>query len=246
MQMRLALRTPNYWMVQATTVPQVLLFLSVVDAFSRPDLVANALLAPILISMWGTALWTGGSVMRDDRWGGRLEVHLAAPNSYGFTVVARVAAVVSLSLLAIPIALITAAVGYGVTISVAHPGLLVATFAATAAAVTATGIIFSSMTLLSRAAITFQSAASYPFLLLGGVFVPLDLLPAWAQPLGRVVFLSWSSDLIRDAVSAAAVPSAAPRLGVVLGLGALGFLAGQRLLRVIIDRVRVSGELASL
>ncbi|NIR38842.1 MAG: hypothetical protein GWN07_23450, partial [Actinobacteria bacterium] len=52
---------------------------------------------------------------------------------------------------------------------------------------------------LSRAAITFQSSASYPILLLGGVFVPLSLLPGWVEPLGRLVFLSWSSDALRQA-----------------------------------------------
>lgn len=244
--MGLALRTPNYWMVQVSTVPQVLLFLSVVDAFDRPDLVSNALLAPILISMWGTALWTGGSVMRDDRWGGRLEIHTAAPIPYGVVVVARVAAVVLLSLLAIPVSIVTAALSYGVSISVAHPWLLIATFAVTAGAITATGIIFSSMTIISRAAITFQAAASYPFLLLGGVFVPLDLLPGWVQPIGRVVFLSWSSALIRDSLSEAPVESALQRLAVIVVLGGLGFFAGQRLLKLIIDRVRLTGELASL
>jgi ABC-2 type transport system permease protein len=246
MQLGLAFRTPNYWMTQITTIPQVVIFLSVVDAFGRPDLVANALLAPILITMWATSLWTGGSVMRDDRWAGRLEIHVAAPRYYGLVVVARVAAVILLSLLAIPITLATAAATYGVEVRVAHPWVLVLALLVTAGAIVGTGIIFSAMTLISRAAITFQSAASYPFLLLGGVFVPLELLPGWVQPVGRLVFLSWSSDLIRDAASLPVVDGAGWRLVVIAGLGAGGFLLGQWLVRVIIDRVRVTGELSSI
>lgn len=246
LQWDLSLRTPNYWMALVTSVPQTLIFLSVVDSFDRPDLMVNALLAPMLISMWGVSLWTGGGVMRDDRWQGRIEVHLATPASYGLVVVARVAAVIALSLLAVPLVLVTAALTYGVDIRVEHPWLLMVAFLVTAAAMVGTGLIFSSMTLISRAAITFQSAASYPFLLVGGVFVPLDLMPAWVQPLGRVVFLSWSADLIRDAVSAPVVADPWLRLAVIAGLGVAGMVIGQWLVRVIIDRVRVSGELASI
>ena len=245
MQLRLALRTPNYWMVQVTTPLQVIVFLSVVDTFDRPDLVTHALLAPILMTMWATSLWTGGSVIRDDRWMGRLEIHVAAPVSYGWVIVARVAAVVLLSLLVVPITLVTAWVTYGIDVQIRHPWLLAATLILTALAIVGTGIIFSSMTILSRAAITFQSSASYPFLLLGGVFVPLSLLPVWVRPFGRAVFLSWSSDLIRDSVAEPSVSHLGWRLLVLVLLGGAGLVAGQRLVRVVLHRVRITGEVSS-
>jgi ABC-2 type transport system permease protein len=245
MQLRLALRTPNFWMAQSTAPPQTLLFLSVIDAFDRPDLVSHALLAPMLISMWGTAVWTGGSVVRDDRWTGRLELHVASPTSYGIVVASRVGAVVLLSLLTVPITLLAAWATYGITISVTHPWLLAAVLAATALAITATGVIFTSMTILSRVGNTFQNSASYPLLLLGGAFVPLALLPGWIQPLGRLVFLSWSSDLLRDSVTAPVVARWPGRLGMVVLLGAIGFYAGHRLIRVIMRRVAVTGTLSS-
>ena len=244
MQLSLAFRTPNYWMTIISTIPQVILFLSVVDAFDRPDLITNALMAPILMTMWSTSLWTGGSVMRDDRWLGLLELHAASPQPYGVVVAARVGAVILLSLLIIPVTLLTAVLTYGVEAQVNHPWLLFASLLVTAIAMTGTGIIFSSMTILSRAANTFQSAASYPFLLLGGVFVPLDLLPEWVRPFGRLVFLSWASDLVRDSVTAEVVENVAPRLGAVIILGGVGFVAGQKLIRVVLDKVRVSGEIS--
>lgn len=140
--------------------------------------------------------------------------------------------------------MLTAALTYGVDVRVDHWWLLLVTLLVTALAVTGTGIVFSSMTILSRAANTFQSAASYPFLLLGGVFVPLELLPSWIQPIGRLVFLSWASDLVRDSVSAPVVENVAIRLGAVVLLGGLGFLAGLWLINVVIDKVRVSGEIS--
>ena len=245
MQLRLAFRTPNFWMAQSTAPPQTLLFLSVIDAFDRPDLVVHALLAPMLVSMWGTAVWTGGAVVRDDRWSGRLELHAASPTNYGIVVAARVGAVVLLSLLTVPITLFTAWATYRVTLSVAHPWLLSIVLVTTALAITATGVIFTSMTILSRVGNTFQNSASYPLLLLGGAFVPLALLPGWVHPLGRLVFLSWSSDLLRDAVTDPTVTRWPARLGMVVLLGGLGFLIGQRLIRVIMRRVAVTGTLSS-
>ncbi|GBE21493.1 ABC-2 type transporter [bacterium BMS3Bbin01] len=245
MQLRLAWRTPNYWMVQISTIPTVIIFLSVIEAFDRPDLLINALLAPILMAMWGTALWTGGSVMRDDRWHGRLELHAAAPIGYGLVVTARVAAVVMLSLLIVPLTLATAWATYGIDIRIAHPFVLVVALMLIAAAITGTGMIFSSLTILSRAATTFQSSASYPFLLLGGVFVPLSLLPVWVQPLGRLVFLSWGSDLIRDSVTQPVLTALPWRLGAIAVLGSVGFVAAQWLVRVVLHRVMVTGEIAA-
>lgn len=244
MQLALAWRTPNYWMTQATTPVQVVLFLSVVDAFDRPDLLAHALLAPALMTMWSTAVWTGGSVVRNDRWGGLLELHVAAPRSYWGVVVARVAAVVTLSLLVIPIAVATAWITYGVVVEVRHPLALALSLLLTAAAVAATATVLSSLTILSRAAITFQNSASYPILLLGGVFVPLSLLPGWVQPFGRLVFLSWGSDALRQATLDPSLEGFWLHLAAVMVLGGLTLYAGSRLVTTIIRRVRVTGEIS--
>jgi ABC-2 type transport system permease protein len=245
MQLRLAFRTPNFWMAQLTTPAQTVLFLSVVSAFDRPDLLAHAIIAPALITLWGTAVWTGGSVVRDDRWQGRLELHAAAPTSYGIVVPARVGAVMTLALSVIPLALATAWLTYGVTVEVRHPWVLAGTALLVVVAATGTAAIITSMTILSRAALTLQSSASYPFLLLGGVFVPLALLPVWARPLGRLVFLSWGSDLIRDSVTAGSVEGLAGRIGVLAALAIAGFVVANLLIRVVMRRVRVTGDISS-
>lgn len=245
LQLRLAWRTPNYWMAQLTTPPTVVIFMSVTDAYDRPDLMSAALVAPILITMWGTTNWTGGSVVRDDRWQGRLELHAAAPTSYGEVVFARVAAVVLLSLLSVPIALVTAWAGYGYRAAVHHPGVLAAVLGLTTIGLTAAGVVFSSLSILTRAALTFQSAASYPFLLISGVFVPLALLPVWVRPLGWLMFLSWSADLVRDSVTGSGLSAVPARLAAVAGLGAATAVLGVALTRVVLTRVRRSGEIGA-
>jgi len=78
-------------------------------------------------------------------------------------------------------------------------------------------------------------------LLLGGVFTPLDRLPEWTHPIGRLIYLSWSSDLLRDALGPAPVTSVAWRTGAVLGLGLLTGLGGRLLLGRVVRLVRETG-----
>jgi len=244
MQLRAGVRIPSFWMSMMTTPAQAILFLSVVEAFDRPDLAAHALIAPAIISMWGAAVWTGGAIVRNDRWGALLELHAAAPTPYSLPVIGRMAATMILSLAAIPLTLLTGWLTFGVDITVRHPWILLAALLATTAAMASTALIFTSMTVLSRAAITFQNSASYPILLLSGAFVPLDLLPGWVQPIGRLIFLSWGADLIRDSITQDSVQDVWFRFGMLILLGATGFLIGNRLLRVVMRRVTVTGEIS--
>ncbi|MBU1226138.1 MAG: ABC transporter permease [Actinobacteria bacterium] len=244
MQLRAGIRTPSYWMTILTTPAQTILFLSVITAFDRPDLTAHAVIAPAVVSMWGASVWTGGAIVRNDRWGAMLELHAATPTSYAVPVIGRMSATLLLSLAAIPLAMATAWLTFGLDVGVRHPWVLAAALVVTTAAMVSTALIFTSMTVLSRAAITFQNSASYPILLLGGAFVPLDLLPGWVHPIGRLIFLSWGTDLVRDSITAATVEDLWLRLGMVLLLGAAGLAAGTRLLRMVMHRVTVTGEIS--
>jgi ABC-2 type transport system permease protein len=87
---------------------------------------------------------------------------------------------------------------------------------------------------------------NYPFYLLGGVLVPLSFLPFWIRPAGRLIFLSWSADLLRDSLRAGPVDNVALRYAVVLGLGLAGLIAGKVVLKVVLDRVRSQGTLAQV
>jgi ABC-2 type transport system permease protein len=104
-------------------------------------------------------------------------------------------------------------------------------------------LLMSALFVATRTARTFQNTLSYPFMLLGGVFVPVDQLPQWMRPVARLVFLSWSSDLLRDAMAAAPVSSVAGRLAMVLLLGAAGLGLGLLTLRRVLRRVRATGTL---
>jgi ABC-2 type transport system permease protein len=98
---------------------------------------------------------------------------------------------------------------------------------------------------LARNAVTFSNSASYPFYVLGGILVPVSFLPHWIRPVSAVVFLSWSADLMRAALQAAPMHEFGFRLAMVAVLGAAGLLVGLYAMRVILTRVRGTGELGT-
>jgi ABC-2 type transport system permease protein len=65
------------------------------------------------------------------------------------------------------------------------------------------------------------------------------------RPLSAVVFLSWSADLLRATLQATPIHRFWPHLGMVALLGACGYAVGLAALRVILVRVRESGELST-
>lgn len=244
MQGSLLVRTPAFWMVQSTVPPYTVLFLSLSHDAGRPDLHAAAVLAPVLIAMWGIAIWVSGHMAGGDRWLGTLEILIATPSPYATILLGRIGTVTAASLVTFVEAWLTAWIFFGVAVPVPHPGAFLLTVVVSAAAIAATAVIMASMFVLTRLANTFASSASYPFYVLGGVIVPVSVLPDWVEPFSRVVFLSWSSDLLRDTLRARPVDHLWLRLAIIAGLGALGFAVAGRLLTIVIRRVRETGELS--
>lgn len=226
------------------TVPFfTLIFLAITEEAGRPDLASYAVLAPPLIALWGMALLVAGELIDNERWGGTLEALIATPASFALVITGRITAVTLVSLLAFGETWVIAWAVFGIAVAVPHPVLMVVTVVVTAVAMAGTASMMSAVFVLARSARIFQNSLSYPFYVLGGVLVPVALLPDWIQPVSRGVFLSWSADLLRDSLSAAAVADPALRLAVVLGLGALGLAAGVFLLQRVLVRVRALGTL---
>ena len=219
------------------------IFLGVVKAANRDDLTTFALVAPILITLWGMALEISGDVVDYDRGAGILEQVVAAPTPLPLVVFGRVLTVSALSLVAVAETWLVARLGFGVTVSVEHPLLLVATLGVTCAAMTGTALVMAGAFVLARSARTYQNTLNYPIYLLSGLLVPISFLPGWLRPVSRCLFLSWSADLLRAALRPGPVVGAAAGLVMIALLGAAGALAGVALLGRVLERVRRLGTL---
>src|SRR5918997_1158769 len=221
-----------------------IIFLMIFDRAGRDDLTAYAAIAPLFIALWWLALFQSGWVVSHDRWSGTIEPLVAAPGSFAANVLGRILAPTMVGLVSFGEVWLVARLLFGERIVIHHPAAFVLTVAATLAAMAGTAVVMAALFVLTRSAATFSNSASYPFYVLGGILVPVSVLPDWLEPGSRIVFLSWSSRLMRDVLQPAAIDDFALRLGMILFLGACGFAVGMALLTRILTRVRSNGELS--
>lgn len=220
-----------------------IIFLGIVRAARREDLTSFAVVAPVLITLWAMALEISGDVVDSDRWLGILEGVVATPAGFPTVVLGRVLAVTMLSLVGVAETWSVARVGFGVHLILDDPVVLVATLFVTALATAGTSVVMAGVFVLARTARTFQNTLNYPIYLLAGVLVPISYLPGWVRPLGRLIYLSWSADLLREALRPGPVQNVLPRLGVILLLGLAGLAVGRVMLGIVLRRVRALGTL---
>ncbi|HEV2377323.1 MAG TPA: ABC transporter permease [Streptosporangiaceae bacterium] len=218
-------------------------FLLLVRHSGRLGLTVNAVVAAALTGIWGMGLLVSGEIVDRDRTLGVLELLVAAPVSMAALLIGRVLGTVSASALVIAEVWLVSVGVFQLSVPVHHAAVFAATVLATALAMSGTSLLMAALFVATRTARTFQNSLSYPFLLLGGVFVPADQLPGWLHAPARLIFLSWSADLLRDSLRSPPVTSVPPRLGAVALLGFAGFTGGLLLLRRVLRRARGEGTL---
>lgn len=243
-QLKLALLTPRSVHVWVTAPLFGLVFLAVTEHAGRPDLAGHAVVAPTLIALWTLALQSAGEIITDERDNGTLEGLVAAPVPVVAVVFLRMLAATVCAVPAFAEVWLLSGVLFGRWVAVPHPALLAAALLVTAFTTATTAAVLSPLFVLLPSARIVQNTISYPFYLLGGVVVPVAVFPDWLEVISRITFLSWSSDLLRAALSPAPVTAGPLRLGVIALLGVLAAVLAAVLFGRVLDRVRSSGTLA--
>ncbi len=242
MQLAESRRQPAHLLILVTNPLFGAMFLAITTNAGDPVAVTYAVFAPALLSLWFLSLDLGGAMVSRERWNQTLDQLIATPARLGLVIFGRILAVVLLAGVTFVEAYLVARFGFGVRVKVEHGWLLALAIAVTLVAMAGTATALAGLFVLSRRVLLFQNAMTYPFYLLGGVLVPITLLPGWLHPVARLFFLSWSSDLVRASLR----PDLAPRwwVGViavlVLGVGAL--VGGVAMVERVVDRVRANGS----
>ena len=221
------------------------IFLMIFRHAGREDLTAYAAIAPVFIALWWLALFNSGWTITIERWNGTIEMLVAAPSSFASVIFGRITVTTLAGIVSFVETWLIARLLFGAKITIHHPAAFAAIVLVTLGAMAATAVAMASLFVLARNAVTFSNSASYPFYVLGGILVPVSLLPHWIRPLSAIVFLSWSADLLRSALQPAPIHDFAFRLGMVAVLGAAGLAVGVYAMRVILVRVRRTGELGT-
>jgi ABC-2 type transport system permease protein len=243
LQLILYRQYPDSFIPLMTAPLYTIIFVMIVRHGGRADLSGYAVVAPAFISLWWFALFHGGLVVNSDRWSQTLELHVAAPTSFPAVIFGRILTVTLVGQLSFVEVWLVGKYLLRTPIAIQHPGVLTATLLATAFAMAATALFMACLFVLVRNAFTMTNSISYPFYVLGGILVPVALLPGFVQPVSRLVFLSWSADLLRASLSAAPVADVGFRLAMIVLLGAAGFAVAADLMRRVVQRVRNTGEL---
>lgn len=243
-QFWLVRREPENFHVFLTTPLLALVFLAITEHAGRKDLAPHAILAPVLMSLLTMVLFVAGEMITEEREQGTLEALAAAPVRLGTVLMGRLTAITLTSLLCVVEAAAVAGLVFGHWITVHHPVIFVSGLVVTALAMAGTATILSAAFVLVPSARTIQNTLSYPVYLLAGVLVPVSFLPLAVQPLSRLVFLSWSADLLRDSLSPAAVSEPLRRMAVIAILGAAGYALGLILIHKFLRRGRRAGTLS--
>ncbi|MEU9986943.1 ABC transporter permease [Streptomyces sp. NPDC048045] len=242
LQAALLRRSPGELHTLATVPLYTLILLAMTDDPGRPGIAANAVVAPMLMALWSLGLFTAGDLIDRDRYSGTLEPTVAAPAPMALVVGGRICAVTAAGLIAFAEAW---AVGlcFGIRLTVHHPVALVAGILASCLATACTAAMIAAVLVLTRRGRPYQNSLSFPFYLLSGIVVPVGVLPHWLHPVSRLIYLSWSAELLRSAFRPDA-PRQLPVQLLALGLLAAAGLGGAALLlRRVLARVRVLGTL---
>lgn len=218
--------------------------MTITTAGGRPDLATYAVLGPGVMALIGTAVMTAGDLVDRDRSDGILELLVQAPVSFSSVLFGRVVGVVSVGLIGLVESWVVAGLLYDHWVIVRDLPVFVGTLALTTVATAGASLAMAALFVLVRSARTLQNALTFPLFLLGGVLVPLEMLPGWVQPLGRLVYLSWATDLLRDATELDTVPGVWLRWTILIVLGAAATLVGNALVRTVVRRVRQTGAVS--
>jgi ABC-2 type transport system permease protein len=221
-----------------------IIFSMVLRHGGRPDLSGYAVIAPFYMSLWWFAIFNGGMVIQTERWEGTIDYLVAAPSSFASVILGRISTIMVAGLVAFAEVWLFGRYVLHAHVAIRHPYILAASLVLTLFAMTTTSLLMANLFVLSRTAVTFSNAASYPLYLLGGILVPVALLPGWLQPITNVVFLSWSSRLLRASLDASAAQNAGFDLAMLFALGLAAAIAASAIMTRILRRMGQTGELA--
>ncbi|MGW6412502.1 ABC transporter permease [Streptomyces vinaceus] len=230
-------RSPGMLATLAVIPLYSLVFFHFLQSHHRGELATTVALTAFVMSLWAHAVFVAAEVVDDDRADGTLELSLLTPDRYLLALAVRT---FTTTLLALPVLFEVVLIGrglFGLDVALRSPVAALAVTVLLIAGCASAALLVSGLMIKARGARTLQNSLTYPFYLLGGLILPVDRLPAPFDFLAKGFFLSWGTDLLRDA-AAGPVPHLAQRMGVLCALILVQTLLGMFLLRRVLASVR--------
>jgi ABC-2 type transport system permease protein len=243
LQWRLFRRNPGYLLHFMTLPFFSAIFISGVLQAGKTSLLGYAVLGPAMIGLWVVSLDLGGSIINLERMQQTFELQVIAPGSFTRVLLGRILTVTGIGMFTFIESILFARIAFGVDTYIAQPLPMALTLVVTAVAMAGTSTAMAAVFVASRDAVFYGNALGYPFYILGGVVVPVTLLPLWVRPLSWLTYLYWSSALLRDSLTAAPISQLGWKLLAVLGVGLISFAVGLYVTGRVINRLRQQGTI---
>jgi ABC-2 type transport system permease protein len=181
-----------------------------------------------LMGMWSSTLFGSGGAIQWQRWQGTLEVLIAAPAPFLFTLLPITVATASVGLYSIAGTLAWGWLLFGMPLDVAHPLAFALALPSAVLSLGLLGLVLASTFVLYRNANAFSNLLEYPVWLVTGLLVPVSLLPGFVEPISWVLAPTWGVRAIR---TAALGGDAWPQIGMCVLLGCVYLALGAFTLR---------------
>ena len=234
-------------LMPAITNPTLTLVLMAVFVYvGRRDLATYSLVAPLLISVGGMAIFVASELMAREQYSQTLELSVVCPAPFPLVLFSRISVITSLSLIAIAESWLILRFVFGASLTIHHPWVFVAATLLTAFAAASTALITAALFCFARTARTYQNSVMYPVYLLSGMLVPVTVFPDWLEPVSRLIFLYWSANLFRDSMQPAAPAGVLAGLGAIAALGIGSAFVGSVLMVRMLNYLRREGRLGVL
>ena len=184
------------------------------------------------MGIWTATSVSAGSALQRERWFGTLELLVAAPAHFSLVLLPLAFATSAIGIYCMATTLLWGRFVFGIDVPLEHPLLMAAAIPATILSIGALGFLMAVCFARYRTAWALGSMIEYPIWLICGFLVPLSLLPAWVHPISWALAPTWGMRAIRES-STGGTPL--PDIGMCVLLGgvyvAIGVLVTESVLR---------------
>ncbi|GAA3784115.1 ABC transporter permease [Streptomyces phyllanthi] len=195
-----------------------------------------------VLALWSCAIWQTGLILREELWHGTLPGILTRRTGLGTVLLGKTIGTALRCALLIVLTIACVGLLTGAPLRIAHPGVFLLATAATFCSALVLGALLSCLFLLTPAAMRIAEALVYPMSILGGMIVPVDMLPVWLRFVPDVISLRWATQLL-TAAAEGHPQSAVAWVLLVTTTGVYAALAWWSF-RTVLHRARKRGTLA--
>lgn len=191
-----------------------------------------ASLGAAVMGVWSATSVSSSSTLQRQRWGGTLELLVAAPTHFSLALLPMTIATTSIGLYCMGATLLWGRLAFGVHVPMDNPLAFVVAVVVTIVAVGMLGFLMAVAFARFRTAWALGNVLEYPVWLIGGFLVPVAALPGWVRPVSWALAPTWGMNAIREAsLGGSPWPDVGIALALGLGYAAAGVLVTERVLR---------------